>query len=144
MSRTFRTKRICLNEDDDFEDHGAAILLLVRNGVARNWDQLCQCLRFDRDPLAFHSGHLSLKHTIEELIEAGLLESKNRHLGPYKVTDEAHGTLHALGASLTQLANMTYFGGMGVRPIFGKPKLPEKARACFRYYAVPERTARRV
>lgn len=131
MSRTFQPKRICLNEDDDFEGHGAAILLLVRNGVARNWHKLCRCLRFDRDPRAFHSGHLELKHTIEDLIEAGLLESKNQYLGPYKVTDNAYQALHAFGASLTQLANMPYFGGLGVRPMFGKPKLTEKAAHVF-------------
>ncbi len=131
MSRTFRPKQICLNEDDDFEGHGAAILLLVRNGVAKNWKKLCQCLRFDRDPRDFHSGHLELKHTIEELIEAGLLQSKKTHLGPYKVTDKAYQVIHALGASLTQVANMPYFGGLAVRPIFGKPKRPEKTAHAF-------------
>jgi hypothetical protein len=131
MSRTFRPKQICLSDDDDFEGHGAAVLLLVRNGAARNWTKLCHCFRFDRDPRAFHSGHLELKHTIEELIEAGLLQSKKTHLGPYKVTDKAYEALHALGASLTQVANMPYYGGLAVRPIFGKPQRPEKSAHAF-------------
>jgi len=35
MSRTFRPKQICLNEDDDFEGHGAAILFCAKRCSAK-------------------------------------------------------------------------------------------------------------
>jgi hypothetical protein len=129
MGRTLRTKRLYTNEDEDFEGHGSAILLLIREGVAHDWKSLCRALKFN--PKEFHSGHLELEHTLQNLIEAGLLESQNTHLGRYKVTDLAHQVVHRLGLSLTQAANMPYFSGFATRPFFGKPKRLEKAPHVF-------------
>jgi hypothetical protein len=120
MGRTFKPKRIYFNEDHAFEHHGAAILLLVREQIAHDWKKLCRALNFD--PREFHSGHLALKGTIEELVEAGLLESKNRHFGPYSITEYAFDIINALGLSLTEAANLPYFEGVASRPIFGKPE----------------------
>src|SRR5712691_9360790 len=131
MPRYLRPGHLYISDDDDFEDHGAAILLLVRDGVARNWQALCRAFRFDRDPRPFHSGHLGLRHTIEELIGVGLLRSGKGYIGPYEVTDEAFAILHALGISLTQAANMPYVGGLAVRPTFGKPSRLETAAHAF-------------
>jgi hypothetical protein len=122
MARKLRSSRLWISDDDDVEHHGAAILLLVRNGIARDWECLCRTLRFDRDDRAFHSGHLALKGTIEDLVGSGLLESGNGYVGPYHVTDQAFAVIQALGLSLTQAANMPYYSGMAVRPTFGKPK----------------------
>jgi hypothetical protein len=129
-TRKLRTTHLWLNDDDDFEGHGAAILLLVRDEVVRDWKSLCHILRFDRDKRPFHSGHLALKHTIDELVEAGLLESAREYFGPYKPTDLAFTTIGALGISLTQAANMPNGSGLAVRPVFGKPaRLPRAAHA---------------
>jgi hypothetical protein len=66
--RLRRSSRLWLNDSTDFEHHGAAILLLVRDGIAHDWDGLCRALRFDRDPRPFHGGHLGLKGTVEDLV----------------------------------------------------------------------------
>lgn len=122
MARRLQPSSLWISDDHDVEHHGAAILLLVRNGIARGWEDLCRVLRFDRDRRAFHSGHLALKGTIEDLIDSELLESKVGHTGSYRVTDKALRVIGALGLSLTQAANMPYHSGMAVRPTFGKPK----------------------
>jgi hypothetical protein len=129
MSRTFRPRRIYINEDDDFEDHGAAVLLLVREEIALDWKTLCQAFGFD--PTAFHSGHYALQGTIEELVEADLLKSAHECSGPYQVTDHGYAVVHALGLSLTQAANMPYSSGLAARPMFGKPRRLEKAPHLF-------------
>jgi len=129
MGRTLLTKRLYIDGEEDFEAHGSAILLLIREGVAREWTTLCRALKFN--PKHFHSGHLELKGAIHELIDTGLLLSQNAHLGPYKVTDLAHQIIHSLGLSLTQAANMPYFSGFATRPFFGKPKRFEKAPHIF-------------
>ncbi len=130
MARKLRTTRLWLNEDYDFEGHGAAILLLVRDGVARDWRTLCHVFRFDLDKRPFHSGHLALKHTIEGLVESELLKSASGYSGPYKVTDRAFNIIAALGISLTQAANMPT-GGIAARPVFGKPARPRTAAHAF-------------
>ena len=131
MTRKLRPTHLWLNDDDHFEGHGAAILLLVRDGVARDWRRLCHVLRFDRDKRAFHSGNLALKHTIERLIDAELLESARNHSGPYRLTERASTMIGALGISLTQAANMPFTNGVAVRPVFGKPAGLERAPHAF-------------
>ena len=129
MGRTLPPKRLYIDGEENFEGHGSAILLLVREGIAHDWTTLCKALKFN--PKHFHSGHLDLENTIYELIEAGLFLSENTYLGPYKVTDLAHKAVHSLGLSLPQAANMPYFSGFATRPFFGKPKRIEKAPHIF-------------
>lgn len=131
MPRKLKPPSLWLSDDDDFEHHGAAILLMVRDGIAGDWQDLCRTLRFDRDPRTFHSGHLGLKGTIENLVEAGLLESDNKYLGPYRVTELAFKVLGGLSVSLTQAANMPQYNGLAVRPLFGKPARLEAASHVF-------------
>jgi hypothetical protein len=121
MKRTYRPAGLYLDESDHF-DHGAAVLLLVRNGAAATWKDLRRVYRYDRDPRDFHSDDLELRGTIEELVEAKLLVSENNFEGPYHVTEQALQVLHALGISLTQAANMPWTSGIAARPVFGKPK----------------------
>ena len=109
-------------DGSDYLDHGAAVLLLVRNGSAATWNDLRRIYRYDRDPREFHSDDLELSGTIEELVEAGLLESQHGLKGPYRVTEHAMRVVHALGLSLTQAANMPWTSGIAARPFFGKPK----------------------
>jgi hypothetical protein len=98
------------------------VLLLIRNGSAATWSDLRRIYRYDRDPREFHSDDLELRGTIEELVEAGLLESENGFKGPYRVTEHALQVIHALGLSLTQAANMPWTSGIAARPVFGKPQ----------------------
>ena len=131
MSRTLTPPSLWIREEDYFERHGAAILLIVRNGIALDWKTLCRILRFDRDPRASHSGHFGLKRTLEELIESGLLESEDRHFGPYRLTALASKTIGAMSLSLTQAANTPRDDGLGVRPLFGTPTRADKAAHVF-------------
>lgn len=119
--RQFVPKPIYLDHDANFEGHGAAVLLLIRDRKARDWKSLCRAFHFDPDE--FHSGHLALRSTIEELVEAGLVRNRGKWQGPYQLTEECHSIQHALGISLVQAANLTYFGGLAVQPFFGKPQL---------------------
>lgn len=129
MSRTFKPKRIYINDDHAFENHGAAILLLVREEIVNDWKSLCHAFNFDAR--SFHSGHFALKRTIERLVEADLLTSKNDQLGPYELTDRAFQTIGAFGFSLTQAATLPYPEGVATRPIFGKPSRLAKAPHVF-------------
>jgi hypothetical protein len=131
MTRTLRPTSLWLDEDDHFENHGAAILMLVRDGTARNWQDICHLLRFDRDRREYHSGHHGLRRTLERLIDAGLLTSAVSYQGPYEVTEHALSTLDALGISLTQAANLLDINGLAIRPVFGSPTRLEKAAHVF-------------
>jgi len=131
MTRSFLPPSFYLSDDDTFEHHGATVLLMVRNGVCRDWRDFCRVLRFDADGRGRHSGHLGLQHTIEDLQEAGLLESASGFRGPYRVTESALKILNALGLSLTQAANLLLYSGLAVRPFFGKPKRLAKAAHVF-------------
>ncbi|MFO1448263.1 MAG: hypothetical protein U1F61_08920 [Opitutaceae bacterium] len=131
MGRTFKPASFYLGDDDSFEHHGATVLLLVRNGVCKDWRDFCRVFHFDQDGREFHSGHFGLKGTIDKLQDAGLLESADRHFGPYRVTEAALESLHALGLSLTQAANLLRYSGMAVRPFFGKPARLDKAAHVF-------------
>jgi len=130
MSKTYQPKSLYFDYSDHL-DHGAAVLLLVRNEVALTWPELRKIYRYDRDGRAFHSDDLVLRGTIEELVDAELLESEHSFKGPYRVTDKALALLHTLGISLTQAANMPYFSGVATRPVFGKPQRVEKAAHVF-------------
>jgi hypothetical protein len=109
-------------DNSDYLDHGAAVLLLVRNGSVVTWNDLRRIYRYDRDPREFHSDDLELRGTIEELVQANLLESHNGFKGPYRVTEHALQVIGALGISLTQAANMPSTSGVAARPVFSKPK----------------------
>jgi hypothetical protein len=78
-----------------------------------------------------HSGHLGRKGTIEDLVEAGLLESDDQYLGPYRVTELTFKVLGALSVGLTQAANMPQYDGLAVRPLVGKPARLEAASHAF-------------
>ena len=80
MARKLDPPSVWLNNGDNFEGHGAAILLMVRDGMASDWTDLCRASRFDKDRRRFHSGHLALKGTIETLVNSGLLKSDNAFL----------------------------------------------------------------
>lgn len=131
MNRKLRSSNLWVTDDHAVEHHGAAVLLLIRNGVARDWNSLCRVLRFDSDRRSFHSGHFALKGTIEDLVAAGLMESDNDYRGPFRVTEQAAVVIEALGVSLTQAANMPYYSGLGVRPTFGKPNRLERVPHVF-------------
>jgi len=94
--------------------------LLVREGVAQDWPSLCKAFRFNRGQS--HSGHIGLKETVEKLLATTLLTSKNGIKGPYKVNEVWEHIQRALGISLTQAANLTYYGSVAARPLFGKPR----------------------
>ncbi len=143
MPRKLQPPSLWVSDDHDFEHHGAAILLMVRDDIADDWAGLCRVLRFDRDRRPFHSGHFAPKGTIEELIDAGLLHSADEYVGPYQVTELAHTVIGALSVSLTQAANMPQYSGLAVRPTFGRPARLERAPHAF--VIMPfEKTLRRV
>jgi hypothetical protein len=121
MKKTYKPKGLYLDNSDHL-DHGAAVLMLIRNGAASTWTDLRAIYRYDRDPRPFHSDDLVLRSTIEDLVGANLLESSNDFKGPYRLTEHAHSVLGALGISLTQAANIPWTSGVGTRPIFGKPE----------------------
>src|SRR2546422_1277095 len=125
MARSFKPRPVYIVEDTAFEHHGATILLLVRDGVVRDWVSLCKAFNFD--PHAFHSGHVGLKRTLEQLIQAGLLTSRVGYKGPYDITDLWQEIKQALGISLIQAANLTYYDSIAVRPFFFKPPALDKA-----------------
>lgn len=119
------------SDDNDFEHHGAAVLLLIRNKIAKDWKGLCHTLGLDREGRDFHSGHLGLRATLDKLIDSGLIESRDKIFGPYHITDQALAVIHAMGLSLTQAANLPYFSGLAVRPTYGKPTRKEKSAHAF-------------
>jgi hypothetical protein len=49
MGRTFKPASFYLGDDDSFEHHGATVLLLVRNGVCKDWRDFCRVFHFDQD-----------------------------------------------------------------------------------------------
>jgi hypothetical protein len=110
--------------DDDGSvlcSHGAAILLLVREGDASDWESLCRAFKFA--PRDNHSGTFELRNALRELIAAGLLESENLR-GPYRVIDRWEQVQRALGISLVEAANLTRHDALAVRPLFGpRPEL---------------------
>jgi hypothetical protein len=118
--RTYRPRGLYLDDSDNL-DHGAAVLMLVRDEIALDWKDLRAIYRYDRDGRAFHSDDLVLRGTIWALIKAGLLESENDFKGPYRVTEHALRVVSALGISLTQAANMPRTSGVAARPVFGRP-----------------------
>lgn len=120
MKKTYSPGGLYL-DGSDYLDHGAAVLLLVRNGAASTWKDLRRIYRYDRDPRDVHSDDLELRGTIEELVDANLLESAHGFDGPYRVTQRALQVVGALGISLTQAANMPWTSGIAARPVFGKP-----------------------
>jgi hypothetical protein len=130
MKRTYRPRGLYLDDSDHF-DHGAAVLLFVRDGVATTWKDLRALYRYDRDPRAFHSDDLVLRGTIEDLVDANLLESDNDFKGPYRVTEHAMGVINAFGISLTQATNMPRTSGVAARPVFGRPERMSQAAHVF-------------
>lgn len=121
MERYFWPKPIYIDGNLAFESHGAAILLLVRNGIARDWRTLCRAFNFN--PQEDHSGHYSLRQCVRELMSAGLLEGKSV-LGPYRVSDNWENIQNALGVSLVEAANLVGHSGIAVTPVFGsRPEL---------------------
>ena len=62
---------------------------------------------------------------------AGLPESDDRHLGPYRIHDSFAKIQEALGISLTQAANMPYYYAIAAKPFFGKPTRWDKAPHVF-------------
>src|SRR5215213_7190725 len=68
MPRRLKPPSLWISDDDRFEHHGAAILLMVRDSIADDWQSLCRALKFDRDARSFHSGHLGLKEAVERLV----------------------------------------------------------------------------
>lgn len=129
MGKRFKPRPVYLIDDSSFERHGATILLLVREGTVHDWESLCSAFNFN--PRAYHSGHYSLKRTLEDLIEADLLFSEDGITGPYQITDILYNVQHALGISLIQAANLTYLESIAARPIFGKPLTLDKAPHIF-------------
>jgi hypothetical protein len=113
----FFPKSLRISENHSFENHGAAILLLVRERRATTWTALCRALKFDPDEN--HSGHFGLRSTLRELVAAGLLESKSGIEGPYRATARVEELQNALDLSLVEAANLTRHDGMAVRPLFG-------------------------
>lgn len=111
------------------DSHGAALLLLIREGEAKDWNTLCKA--FEYDPRYFRSGHLGLKGAIEDLVDAGLIQSEDRYRGPYTLTESAQKVIYGLGLSLTQAANIPYHTGIGVQPMFGKPARLDEAPHVF-------------
>lgn len=129
MARRFKTKLMYPTDGSDIEYHGAAILLAVRERLARTWPSLCKAVGLN--PNEFRSPHLGLKDAVEELVEADLLMSRDRFRGPYRLTDRGERIPHALGVSLTQTANLTYDCAIAARPFFGKPSRWDRAMHVF-------------
>ncbi|TAL02299.1 MAG: hypothetical protein EPO07_07505, partial [Verrucomicrobia bacterium] len=126
MDGYFSPKALYIDGNIAFESHGAAILLLIRDGGVRDWRTLCKAFHFD--PRKDHSGHYSLRQAVRELIAAGLLESKSGWSGPYRVSENWEQIQEALGISLVEAANLERHSGMAVIPSFGaRPEFYESA-----------------
>ncbi|NJD68917.1 MAG: hypothetical protein FIA90_09775 [candidate division NC10 bacterium] len=106
----------------------AKILLLLRSKSSSSWRDLC--VEFGFEPDRFHTGHSMLRHTLDELREAGLVDFKSDDKdewgesaieGKIVVTKNWQNIQSVLGISLAQLAELEPDRGMVVRPYFGPP-----------------------
>ncbi|PSB23573.1 hypothetical protein [Stenomitos frigidus] len=107
--------------------HGSKILLLLRNGIATDWESLCvQCgLEADQD------GTLQgiLRRSLNELREAGLIEFTTEKRdrwwrtirGEIKVSRQWEDIQNALGISLAEVSKLDSDRSMIVKPYFGLP-----------------------
>jgi hypothetical protein len=106
---------------------GPKVLLLVRDGIASTWQQLCGEFRLDADE--FHTAHNMLWNEIKALVDCGLLEIANQADADWRPSPDAQLKLTpqwdriqlALGISLTQLAELDPNDDLVVRPFFLRP-----------------------
>ncbi|MBD2102501.1 hypothetical protein [Leptolyngbya sp. FACHB-261] len=106
---------------------GSTILLLLRNGIANDWTSLCIQCRLQ--PHEYHTAHGILRHTLDELREAGLIEFTAEEgdrwghpaIGKIKVSKQWEKIQNALGISLTQVSKLDPNKSMIVKPYFGLP-----------------------
>lgn len=120
----------------------ARLLLLIRDGVARTWDELLECLGYEaRNPdQALHGAPSSTAESVlissaRNLQRAGLLEfpddSASAHdysqapQGRLQISAHLHTTLSSLGLSLAEVADLTS-RSMVIHPWFGKPNKPTR------------------
>lgn len=121
-----------ISDENYFESHGAAVLLLIRDKGATNWPRLCRRLKFD--PAGNHSGHFALRQTVRGLMEAGFLE-RTTDRGPYRITELLERVQTGLDLSLVEASILRPHDGMAVEPRFG-PR-PEDAEGAHVFVLMP-------
>jgi len=108
--------------------NGRRILLLIRDGKANTWPDLCRACGLN--PNEFHTGHSILWRELESLRAAGLIDFKDKRHGSWgertiqgkvNVTDSWEGIQSALGISLAQIADFDPDDDLVVTPFWGQP-----------------------
>jgi hypothetical protein len=100
---------------------GAAVLLLIRDGLAGDWSSLCKSLGVERYPTAMSM----LRDTLGALEQAGLVVLEHSSGGRYQndrriqLADSWDKIQTAIGIGLTDLARFDQHRSMVVTPLFG-------------------------
>jgi hypothetical protein len=111
---------------------GAAILLILRNGLANDWSNLCKIVCID--PSEMHTAQNDLAHRLRNLRAEGFIEYKDTTPawgsppieGLISVTGLWGRIQEALGVGLSSIADLKPVGYLLTNPFFGSPKEIDK------------------
>lgn len=102
-------------------EHGAAVLLLLREGVVSDWDTLYRSLGLETNFVG--TGMALVQETVRALEQAGLViveGPRGSRYGRIRIVDRWNDIQRAMGISLADLANYDRHRSLVVNPWFGE------------------------